>query len=109
MTLLLPATLASSLLMLVSSFAADGFKPRFNGKDLNGWDGNPELWKAENGEIVGTTTGPDPLIPRSKSSADSTRTPQKQFPSSSPQAVGDWEGAAGRSSVGQVWRVRAAR
>ena len=24
-------------------------------------------------------------------------------------AVGDWEGAAGRSLVGQVWRVRAAR
>jgi len=59
--------------MLVSSFAADGFKPLFKGKDLNGWDGNPELWKVENGEIVGTTTGPDPLTPRSTSSPDSPR------------------------------------
>ena len=27
----------------------------FNGKDLTGWDGNNELWKVENGEIVGRT------------------------------------------------------
>lgn len=25
----------------------------FNGKDLTGWEGNPEVWKVENGEIVG--------------------------------------------------------
>jgi putative heme-binding domain-containing protein len=25
----------------------------FNGKDLSGWDGEPSLWKVENGEIVG--------------------------------------------------------
>jgi hypothetical protein len=50
--------LASAL----SAFAAeDGFKPLFNGQDLKGWDGNPELWKVENGTIVGTTTGPDHL------------------------------------------------
>jgi hypothetical protein len=41
--------------------AEDGFTPLFNGKDLTGWDGNPELWKVENGEIVGTTTGPEQL------------------------------------------------
>jgi hypothetical protein len=41
--------------------AEDGFKPLFNGKDLKGWDGNPELWKVENGTIVGTTTGPEHL------------------------------------------------
>ncbi len=28
----------------------------FNGKDLSYWDGDPELWKVENGEIVGKTT-----------------------------------------------------
>jgi len=28
----------------------------FNGKDLTGWDGDSELWKVENGEIVGRTT-----------------------------------------------------
>ena len=27
----------------------------FNGKDLAGWDGDTELWKVENGEIVGTS------------------------------------------------------
>lgn len=25
----------------------------FNGKDLTGWDGNPEVWKVEDGELVG--------------------------------------------------------
>ncbi len=33
----------------------DGFVPLFNGKDLTGWEGNPELWRAENGCIVGQT------------------------------------------------------
>ena len=57
------AMLAFSLCSaLHSSFGeAAGFKPLFNGKDLSGWDGNPELWKVENGEIVGTTTGPEQL------------------------------------------------
>ena len=53
--------LLSLLLALSSASAQDGFKPLFNGKDLSGWDGNPELWKVENGEIVGTTTGPEQL------------------------------------------------
>ncbi|MCW5965096.1 MAG: DUF1080 domain-containing protein [Bryobacterales bacterium] len=40
-------------------FAADepGFKPLFDGKTLNGWEGDPRLWKVENGEIVGSTDG----------------------------------------------------
>ena len=29
----------------------------FNGKDLTGWQGNPELWRVEDGEIIGTSTG----------------------------------------------------
>jgi putative membrane-bound dehydrogenase-like protein len=29
----------------------------FNGKDLTGWEGNPDLWRVENGEIVGTSKG----------------------------------------------------
>lgn len=32
--------------------------PLFNGKDLSGWDGDPKLWKVENGLITGTCTGP---------------------------------------------------
>jgi putative membrane-bound dehydrogenase-like protein len=36
---------------------ADNVKDFFNGKDLAGWDGNMELWKVDNGEIVGKTAG----------------------------------------------------
>ncbi len=41
--------------------ADDGFKPLFNGKDLTGWDGNPELWSVQDGCITGKTKGPDHL------------------------------------------------
>ena len=44
-----------------SAFADDGFKPLFNGKDLSGWDGNPELWSVQDGCITGKTTGPEQL------------------------------------------------
>ena len=33
-----------------------GFVPIFDGKTLNGWDGDPRYWRVENGEIVGETT-----------------------------------------------------
>lgn len=39
----------------------DGFRSLFNGTDLTGWDGNPELWSVENGCITGKTTGPEHL------------------------------------------------
>ncbi len=29
----------------------------FNGRDLAGWEGNPELWRVEKGELVGTSKG----------------------------------------------------
>ena len=29
----------------------------FNGKDLTGWDGDPQLWSVDNGEIVGKSPG----------------------------------------------------
>jgi len=32
-----------------------GFKSLFNGKDLTGWNGNPELWSVEDGAITGRT------------------------------------------------------
>jgi putative membrane-bound dehydrogenase-like protein len=35
----------------------DNAKDFFNGKDLTGWDGDPKLWKVENGEIVGKSPG----------------------------------------------------
>lgn len=35
----------------------DNLPQFFNGKDLAGWEGNPELWRVDKGEIVGTSKG----------------------------------------------------
>ena len=35
---------------------AAGFVPIFDGKTLNGWDGDLTFWRAEGGSIVGETT-----------------------------------------------------
>jgi hypothetical protein len=40
---------------------SDGFIPIFNGKDLEGWDGNPQLWSVKDGAITGQTTAENPL------------------------------------------------
>lgn len=40
---------------------ADDFRSLFNGRDLTGWDGNPELWTVEEGWITGKTTDPAQL------------------------------------------------
>ena len=45
-----------------AAFAADAdFTPLFNGKDLTGWDGDPALWKVENGIIIGTNASPEAM------------------------------------------------
>ena len=33
-----------------------GFKPIFNGKTLDGWEGDPRYWRAEDGNLVGEIT-----------------------------------------------------
>ncbi len=33
-----------------------GFRQIFDGKTLDGWDGDPAYWRAENGELVGEVT-----------------------------------------------------
>ncbi|HWB32632.1 MAG TPA: DUF1080 domain-containing protein [Acidobacteriaceae bacterium] len=38
-----------------------GFVPIFDGKTLNGWDGDPRYWRVEDGEIVGEVT-PENLL-----------------------------------------------
>ncbi len=39
-------------------FAADdGFTPLYNGKDLTGWEGRADLWKAGDGMITGVSPG----------------------------------------------------
>lgn len=35
----------------------EGFVPLFNGRDFEGWEGNLNLWKIENGAIVGDSPG----------------------------------------------------
>ncbi len=47
--------------LAIPVFADDGYESLFNGKDLTGWDGNPELWSVEDGVITGKTNGPDHL------------------------------------------------
>jgi len=51
--------LLTSLSLIASTRAEDSFTPLFNGKDLTGWDGDPKLWRVEDGLIIGTCTGPD--------------------------------------------------
>jgi hypothetical protein len=34
----------------------DGFKTIFNGKSMKGWEGDPNLWRVENGTLVGEIT-----------------------------------------------------
>lgn len=41
--------------------ADNGFVDIFNGKDLTGWAGNPELWSVQDGLLTGQTRGPDHL------------------------------------------------
>jgi len=50
-----PALLLVTL--VVGAFAADSYQPLFKGKTLEGWDGDPRLWKVRDGMIVGSTEG----------------------------------------------------
>ena len=64
----LPAVLCGLLLLTglfapVTAHAAEDeadFKSLFNGKDLEGWDGNPDFWSVKDGAITGTTTAEKP-------------------------------------------------
>lgn len=57
---LLGLGLASGLSLIIprveGADEAAPFKALFNGKDLQGWDGDPRFWRVENGAIVGQTT-----------------------------------------------------
>src|SRR5262245_34411709 len=41
--------------------AADKPQQLFNGKDLKGWEGNPDVWSVEDGVIVGRTSAEKPI------------------------------------------------
>ena len=38
----------------------DGWQTIFDGKTLDGWDGNPDFWRVEDGTITGQTTADKP-------------------------------------------------
>src|SRR5687767_9887899 len=38
-----------------------GFQPIFDGKSLNGWDGDPAFWKVVDGALVGESTPANPV------------------------------------------------
>ncbi len=60
--LMLRTTLALVICLAVGNLhAQDAVKDIFNGKDLTGWKGNPDLWSVEDGSITGTTTADKPL------------------------------------------------
>src|SRR4051812_15567551 len=44
----------------VSIHAEPEFRKIFNGQDLAGWDGSPELWSVRDGAITGQTTPEHP-------------------------------------------------
>jgi hypothetical protein len=57
--------LALLLLALVAPAARaaddeEGFKPLFDGKTLEGWEGNPKFWSVRDGAITGQTTAENP-------------------------------------------------
>jgi hypothetical protein len=54
--------LFGALMMAQAVVAAsdDGFKPIFNGNNLDGWDGDLRLWRIEQGVITGETTAANP-------------------------------------------------
>lgn len=61
-TLLCLSIVSLALLPGTPAMAADedGFKPIFDGKTLDGWDGNPKFWRVEDGAIIGETTPDNP-------------------------------------------------
>ena len=38
----------------------DGFESIFDGKTLEGWDGNPDFWRVQDGTLTGQTTKEKP-------------------------------------------------
>ena len=50
-----------ALLALSNMAAAEKPQEIFNGKNLDGWEGNPEVWSVEDGSIVGRTKAESPI------------------------------------------------
>lgn len=52
----------SALLVAPLTLHAQQEQKLFNGKDLTGWDGDPRLWKVENGVLVGEANESDKKV-----------------------------------------------
>ena len=50
-----PRPAKRSLADLIPPLQETGFRPIFDGKSLDGWDGDPNFWRVEDGAIVGQT------------------------------------------------------
>jgi hypothetical protein len=57
---LLAAMAQTSLADTPAADQEKGFKPIFDGKTLEGWDGNEKFWRVADGAIVGETTKDNP-------------------------------------------------
>ncbi|MBS0209999.1 MAG: DUF1080 domain-containing protein [Planctomycetes bacterium] len=52
--------LATNVVVAHAAPPEPGFTALFDGKSLDGWDGNPEFWRVEDGVITGQTTHEKP-------------------------------------------------
>lgn len=52
--------LSTAAATLDAAESESGFVPIFDGKTLDGWDGNPKFWRVEEGAITGQTTADNP-------------------------------------------------
>jgi hypothetical protein len=50
------AFVATGLIAQVPPLPETGFRPIFNASSLDGWDCDPDFWRATGGSIVGETT-----------------------------------------------------
>ncbi|MDA0812353.1 MAG: DUF1080 domain-containing protein [Verrucomicrobia bacterium] len=53
-------TLAGVMAALATSFLPAQELPLFNGKNLTGWEGDPKVWRVEDGAIVGGSLAGNP-------------------------------------------------
>jgi len=51
----------ASMIASTQFASAEHFESLFNGRDLEGWEGDPSLWSVEDGAITGTTTAENPI------------------------------------------------
>lgn len=51
------ATASAAVAARAAYAAEEGFTSLFNGKDLTGWEGDPFLWKVEEGMLIGRSPG----------------------------------------------------